>query len=421
MTRQDSTGGARPCSQGPGTARGAAPIGSGDCCAEPPQAAEALAGLSVGETSESELLAAFLPLLRGGDSTYLQLGPGDDCAVIAAPDGCFVITTDTQVEGQDFLPVWPSGALTGGADTGAKAAAQNLGDAAAMGAVPSSAVVSLTLPPQTPCQWVLDFARGLRCGIEACGAPQLAVAGGDLGGGEKISVTVTVTGDLQGREPVRRSGAAAGQRLVLAGTVGRAAAGLALLLSSAYRPGEDPVLDEIAGWQLRPVSPVPAGALLARAGATAMIDVSDGLVRDCGRIAEASGVHLELDPRALQELAEPLRPAAELLGADPLDWVLTGGEDHGLLASLPEDAQVPEGVRAIGSVRLPGAPSGGSAAGPPGRAQPQEPLGGWDVSVAGDDANQLIGRSRSGGWDHFERPQHSEHGGRSAMARPRRP
>ena len=421
MTRQDSTGGSTLRGQGPGTARAVAVDGSSEASAEPPTAAEALAGRSVGETSESELLSAFLPLLQGEDSPYLQLGPGDDCAVIAAPDGRFVITTDTQVEGQDFLSVWPSGAPTGGADTGAKAAAQNLADAAAMGAAPSSMVVSLTLPAQTPCQWVLDFARGLRGGIQACGAPQLSVAGGDLGGGEQISVTVTVTGDLQGREPVRRSGAAPGQRLVLAGTVGRAAAGLALLLSSDYRPGEDAVLDEIAGWQLRPVSPVPAGARLAQAGATAMIDVSDGLVRDGGRIASASGVHLELDPQSLQELAEPLWPAAELLGADPLDWVLAGGEDHGLLACLPADAQVPEGVRAIGSVRLPGAPSGGPAAGPPGRAQPQEPVGGWDVSVAGDDANQLIGRSRSGGWDHFERPQHSEHGGRSAMARPRRP
>lgn len=421
MTRQDSTGGSTLRGQGPGTARAAAVDGSSEASAEPSTASEALAGRSVGETSESELLSAFLPLLQGEDSPYLQLGPGDDCAVIAAPDGRFVITTDTQVEGQDFLSVWPSGARTGGADTGAKAAAQNLADAAAMGAVPSSMVVSLTLPAQTPCQWVLDFARGLLGGIQACGAPQLSVAGGDLGGGEQISVTVTVTGDLQGREPVRRSGAAPGQRLVLAGTVGRAAAGLALLLSSDYRPGEDAVLDEIAGWQLRPVSPVPAGARLAQAGATAMIDVSDGLVRDGGRIASASGVHLELDPQSLQELAEPLRPAAELLGADPLDWVLAGGEDHGLLACLPADAQVPEGVRAIGSVRLPGAPSGGPAAGPPGRAQPQEPVGGWGVSVAGDDANQLIGGSRSGGWDHFERAQHSEHGGRSAVVRPRRP
>lgn len=421
MTSQDSTSTSTARGRSRAVGSGTSPGSRTAPSAEPTAAAEALTGLTVGETSESELLAAFLPLLQGQGSAYLELGPGDDCAVIAAPDGRFVITTDTQVEGQDFLPVWPSGARTGGADTGAKAAAQNLADAAAMGAVPSSMAVSLTLPAQTPCQWVLDFARGLRGGIETCGAPQLSVAGGDLGGGEQISVTVTVTGDLQGREPVRRSGAAPGQRLVLAGTVGRAAAGLALLLSSDYRPGEDAVLDEIAGWQLRPVSPVPAGALLAQAGATAMIDVSDGLVRDGGRIASASGVHLELDPQSLQELAEPLRPAAELLGADPLDWVLAGGEDHGLLACLPADAQVPEGVRAIGSVRLPGAPSGGPAAGPPGHAQPQEPVGGWGVSVAGDDANQLIGGSRSGGWDHFERAQHSEHGGRSAVARPRRP
>lgn len=374
---------------------------------------------TVGQTSEAELLAAFLPLLRGQPGPYLELGPGDDCAVVRAPDSRFVITTDTQVQGQDFLPVWPSGAVTEGADTGIKAATQNLADAAAMGAVPSAMVVSLTLPPDTPVPWVLDFARGLRRGIDGCGVEQLAVAGGDLGGGSEISVTVTVTGDLQGREPVRRSGARPGDRLVLAGTVGRAAAGLALLLSSHYRPGQDPALDEIAGWQLRPLTPVPAGAALARAGAGAMIDVSDGLHRDAGRIASASQVDLELDPAALQELAAPLLPAARLLGVDPLEWVLAGGEDHGLLACLPEDAQVPPGVRAIGSVRLPGAPSDDDGAVSPGRARPQEPTTGGVVSVAGDDANELIGRSRSGGWDHFERAQRSEHGVRAAVAEPR--
>ena len=389
--------------------------GSAGACAPMP------APRTVGETSEAELLAAFLPLLRGEASPHLELGPGDDCAVISAPDARFVITTDTQVQGQDFLPVWPSGAVTRGADTGAKAAAQNLADAAAMGAVPSSMVVSLTLPRQTELEWVRDFARGLRRGADACGAPRVAVAGGDLGGGEQIVVTVAVTGDLEGRRPVLRSGARPGDRVVLAGTVGRAAAGLALLTSTAYRPGEDPALDEIAGAQLRPVAPVPAGPELARAGATAMIDVSDGLHRDAGRIATASGADLDLDPAALRELAAPLRPAGDLLGADPLEWVLTGGEDHGLLACLPADAQLPRGVRAIGSVRLPGPASGAEEAGPPGQAPRSAPRVGGIVRVSGEDASELIGPGRSGGWDHFERAQRSEHGPREAVAEPRRP
>ena len=81
-----------------------------------------------------------------------------------------------------------------------------------------------------------------------------------------------------------------------------------------------------------------------------MLDISDGLVRDAGRIAAASGVRLDLDPDALQPYLDPLRDAAGLLGVDPMDWVLGGGEDHGLLAAFPPDSQLPPGFAAVGSV-----------------------------------------------------------------------
>ena len=112
---------------------------------------------------------------------------------------------------------------------------------------------------------------------------------------------------------------------------------------------EDRALGNLAASQLRPCPPLSAGPALAAAGATAMIDVSDGLVRDAGRLARASGVGIALDGPALAGLAAGLEPAARFLGMDPLAWVLSGGEDHGLLACLPPQATLPPGTRAIGS------------------------------------------------------------------------
>jgi thiamine-monophosphate kinase len=341
---------------------------------------------TVGELSEAELLARVLPLLARPAEQVL-LGPGDDCAVLAAPDGRYVISTDTQVQDQDFRLSWPSGVVTTGYDTGVKCAAQNLADVAAMGAVPSALVVSLTLPPQTPVSWPQDFARGLAAGCEAMGARDCAVVGGDLGAGRELSVTATVTGDLEGREPVRRAGARSGGVVALAGSTGRAAAGVALLEDPRYRPGEDELLDALAQAQLRPCAPVPAGPAAARAGATAMIDLSDGLLRDAGRIAAASDVVVDLDAVAVAALAEPLAPAARLLRADPRDWALAGGEDHGLLAVFPQGVPLPGPFRAIGSCAP--APPGN------GRTRPRVLLDGRAPHLA-------LGHPVGEGWDHFE-------------------
>ncbi len=349
-------------------------------------------GPTVGELSEAELLDRVLPLLlrpasrdRGADPVLV--GPGDDCAVLAAPDGRYVITTDTQVQDQDFRLSWACGTVTTGYDTGVKCAAQNLADVAAMGAVPTAAVVSLTLPPDTPVSWPLDFARGLVAGFAAMGAERCAVVGGDLGAGRELSVTATVTGDLEGRDPVRRSGAGEGGTVALAGTTGRAAAGVALLEDRRYRPGHDERLDALAQAQLRPCAPVPAGAAAAVAGATAMIDLSDGLLRDAGRVAAASGVVVDLDGEAVAELAAPLAPAARLLGADPRDWVLTGGEDHGLLAVFPPGVPLPGAFRAIGSCApAPPAPDG---------SLPR-------VLLDGRAPHRALGHAVGEGWDHFE-------------------
>ncbi|MFC3299506.1 Thiamine-monophosphate kinase [Arthrobacter agilis] len=283
------------------------------------------------------------------------LGPGDDAAVVASPDGRTVISMDTLVEDHDFRLLRPNGLRTTGYDVGWKSAAQNLSDINAMGAAATSLVVSLTLPPQTPLDWVEDCARGFVAAIRGLGAAGCSVVGGDLGAGAQLVITAAVTGSLEGREPVLRSRARAGDVVAVTGPLGRAAAGLAILEDG--RPVSDfgALGEELIAAQLRPCPPLAAGPAAADAGASAMLDISDGLLRDAGRIATASGVSLDLDPDLLQEHAHPLAPTAELLRVDPLAWVLGGGEDHGLLATFPQDVQLPPGFTAVGSV-LPGRP-----------------------------------------------------------------
>lgn len=317
---------------------------------------------TVADSSEDELLARFGPLLPFGAQTLV--GPGDDCAVLRAPDGRTVVTTDVLVQDRHFRLDWSDGR-----DVGWRAAVQNLADVAAMGARPTALVVALVLPGSLPVTFVEDLARGL---AQVCAPLGVGVVGGDLSGGRDVVVSVTALGDLIGRTPVLRSGARTGDVLAHVGVRGRSAAGLALLAAGIGR-----LDDELVAAYLRPVCPLAAGPAAAAAGATAMLDVSDGLVRDARRIAVASGVSLDLDEPAQafgDELAR-LDAAARATGADPRDWVLGGGEDHGLLATFPPDVRLPDGFRAIGRV----------CTGPTGT-----------VTVAG--RRPAVG---AGGWDHF--------------------
>ena len=183
--------------------------------------------LTVAELSEAELLARIFPRLElsGLHSAAVLLGPGDDAAIVAVPDGRTVISIDTQVQDQDFRLQWNNGYRTTGYDVGWKAAAQNLSDINAMGASATSMVVSLTMPAETPVEWVEDLADGLAAAIGKLGAGACSVAGGDLGRGRELSVTVAVLGTLSGGQPVLRSGARAGNVLAIAGRAGAAAAG----------------------------------------------------------------------------------------------------------------------------------------------------------------------------------------------------
>lgn len=351
-----------------------------------------MSGPTVADLGEDALLARVFPLLPVG--AWTRLGPGDDAAVVAAPDGQVVVTTDVLVEGRHFRLDWSSGE-----DVGWRAAVQNLADVAAMGAAPTALVVALAVPSSTPVAWV----EGLSGGLAAACPDGVGVVGGDLSGGEQVVVSVTAFGDLGGRAPVLRSGARPGDVVAHAGVRGRSAAGYAWLAAGREVPGPDlgdpagsPRADDasrvgtgdlaaavtavVRGFRC-PVSPLASGPAAAEAGASAMLDVSDGLLRDAGRLARASGVVIDLDPPEVvfAEDLSALGPVAAALGADARAWVLGGGEDHGLLATFPADAEPPAPFRRIGRVHAAGAQPAGS------------------VTVAGRPPSAPVG------WDHFRR------------------
>lgn len=288
---------------------------------------------TVAEVGEFRLIERFTRHFT--TTPAVVLGPGDDAAVVTAPDGRVVACTDMLVEGNHFRRDWCSAA-----DVGHKAAAANLADIAAMGAKPTALLAAVAAPQDMPAEWLEGLASGLAAEAAAVGA---AVIGGDTTRGELLTITVTALGDLEGREPVTRGGAKPGDVLALAGRIGWAAAGLNVLSRGFRSPGA------LVGAYRRPQPPYSAGCDAALMGVRAMIDVSDGLLADVGHIATASGVAIDVDTATLP-VSETMRNAAEALGTDARGWLLTGGEDHALAAAFPPDVILPEGWRRIGAV-----------------------------------------------------------------------
>jgi thiamine-monophosphate kinase len=288
---------------------------------------------------ESESLRRTIGRLIQGE--YTVVGPGDDAAVVRAPDGKFVVTTDTMIENHDFKLEWSTGF-----DLGYKAIATNVSDVAAMGARPTALVVAIALPSTTNISWLEAFADGLNVAITEL-APGAEVVGGDIANSNLVFVSVTAHGDLDGREPVLRSGAKVGDVLAVAGTLGRAAAGLALLQSDTDAKS---AFDDLVAVQLRPQPPVASGVAASLAGATSMLDISDGLARDAHRIAKASGVTLQINSKDLQGFEAGVEQAAMRLAVSASDWVRFGGEDHSLLATFPEGVVIPREFKPIGLV-----------------------------------------------------------------------
>jgi thiamine-monophosphate kinase len=293
------------------------------------------AGPTLAEVGEDGLLSMIFPMLPGGAGVLI--GPGDDTAQLAAPGGSVLATTDAMVRGRDWLDQWSTGA-----DVGAKTVAQNIADIAAMGGVPTGLLVTLVADPATTVAWVRDFTAGL---AQAAGEAGVPVLGGDLSSAPEgvLVVSVTALGACEGQQPVCRSGAQVGDALAVCGSLGRSAAGLLLL-----QRGQGELSPELVDYHRRPQPPYRQGPVAALAGASAMLDISDGLGRDAGRLARASGVRIELDEALLADDVARLRP---VLTADEA-WrcVTEGGEEHSLLACFPSGTRLPEGWRKIGDV-----------------------------------------------------------------------
>jgi thiamine-monophosphate kinase len=282
-----------------------------------------------GEFALIELIAAQL-----GQRSDVLIGPGDDAAVVQVGESRVVASVDVYVQGVHFRTDWSTAI-----DVGHRVAAAAMADIVAMGARPSALLVGLAAPASLEVPWAIDFAKGL--GEEATQA-EASVVGGDLSRGEVLTVSVTALGALGGR-PVTRGGAQVGDVVAMHGRLGWAAAGLAVLQRGFRSPRA--VVDA----HRRPSVDYRAGLSAAEAGATAMCDVSDGLLADLGHVARASGVGIDLESAALV-VAQPLHDVGAALTTNPLEWVLGGGDDHALVATFPMGAAIPEGWTVIGRV-----------------------------------------------------------------------
>jgi thiamine-monophosphate kinase len=294
--------------------------------------------ITVADLGEFGLIAAIQALLPGGGPDIV--GVGDDAAVVGAPDGRVVATTDLLVEGRHFRRDW-----SGPVDIGCKAVAQNLADIAAMGASPTALLLGFATPGDLPVAWVEDLIRGIAGECARAGA---RLVGGDVSGADSIMLAITALGDLDGRDPVTRGGARPGDQVAIAGQLGRSAAGLALLEAGLGSAGADELAGLVASHR-RPHPPYACGPEAADIGATSMIDISDGLVADLNHVAEASGAAIAIESGRLP--ADPaLAVAGAALGADWLRWVLAGGEDHALAATFPPGTALPAHWSVIGAV-----------------------------------------------------------------------
>ncbi len=313
---------------------------------------------------EFDLIARLAPFLTGSGEG-LVIGAGDDAAVIRVGDRDVCLAVDVLVDGVHFRRD-----LSSFADVGWKAVAVNCSDIAAMGATPTAAVVGLCRPDDLPAADVEALYAGMD---EACRRYGLRLVGGDTVRAAALALSVTVLGDVDPDRAVRRSGARPGDRIVVVGTLGAAAAALA----QAVR-GAEPDRDLLAAHR-RPEALVEAGGALAAAGATAMIDVSDGFGADLAHICDASGVGATVDADALPAAAG-VAGAASALGRDPLDFVVAGGDDYALVATLP-----------AGVADTTAAAVGGVVVG-------EITAGSGPVLVAADGTTtDLTGR----GWDHY--------------------
>ncbi len=266
---------------------------------------------------------------------------GDDAAVLhdAAPNSRTVVTTDMLVESRHFRLDWSSPQ-----QIGRKAIVQNFADIQAMGARPLAAVVALSLPPErTRLSFITGLAHGMAEELEPYSAE---LVGGDVTAGDAIVISVTAIGALVGNlPPLTLRGAQVGQYVIAHGCIGYSMAGYQILRRCGHDYPErfTPLVEAHLTPRLQP----ERGVIARATGATAMTDNSDGLYVDLSTVARSSEVGIDLQEEALAP-DSLLQEAGEFLGEDPWTWILTGGEDHTLIATTRTEKT--SGFRKIGTV-----------------------------------------------------------------------
>ena len=270
--------------------------------------------------SEAGLVERLRELFQTSFDPGVEVGIGDDAAVISASNNKLVATLDIAIEDVHFKSLWSSPF-----QIGAKLTTANLADLFSMGATPKYLLVGAAISEVNNSEVITELAQGIRSVADKF---EVSVIGGDLSKSEKMSLSITALGEMA-KDPITRSGASAGDLIYLSALPGLSAAGLAILERGLDRP------KYVVQAHLNPKLVAPIKLIEV---ASAMSDISDGLVSDARNIARASKVDLNFDTSAL-EASPDFKDLGELateLGVDVYDWIFSGGEDHFFIATVPE-------------------------------------------------------------------------------------
>ena len=284
--------------------------------------------------SEAGLIARLRDLFHTSFQTQVQVGIGDDAAVIESSNNKLVATVDMAVEDIHFSKKWSTPF-----QIGAKLTTANLADIFAMGAVPKYLLVAAGINELNNSETVTELAKGIRSVADKF---EVTVIGGDLSKSEKMTLSITALGELSD-QPILRSGARVGDLIYLSSLTGLSAAGLAILNRELDRPRY------VVEAHLNPKLVAPDELIRV---ATSMCDVSDGLATDASHLATASAVNFNLSKDLISKATDfkDLAELAKELNEDVFDWILTGGEDHFFLATVGKENESNELGIQIGSV-----------------------------------------------------------------------